>query len=369
MDQDSIPKTYQDLQRLVKEQAGTIERLSEALTSSRYHFKKVLTSFPLGLLVADENAKIIAINKQLEELIQAKAEAVAGKAVTSVLPEGDNLKPDPKPGRSIAKKMTGEEFPVEIFVNQFKEGSKQNIFIHIQDITERQRLEQLKQDLVAMVSHDLRTPLTSIQAVLTMLDEGVYGELNQKALNAVGRAQSSADYLVGLVDDLLDSEKLESGKFDIEFNETSVGKIIEKTLHSIGTAAAKSNVELITDYTNDTFHGEEDRLVQVLLNLVSNAIKYSPSNSLVEIKAGIDGTDVKFSVSDKGPGIPQTMQPTIFERFKQAEQEETTRKKGFGLGLAIARALVIGHNGKIWVESAPGKGSTFFFTIPLIDNW
>lgn len=365
MERETTPRTYEELQRLTEGQAETIEQLTRALTANRARVKDILTSFPLGLIVINEKKEIVAVNKKVQEFLLFTPEEVSARPITFLLPDLSEINIDPRPVVTMALRKDGEHLPVEIYVNEFESGTDRKVFIHIQDITERHRLEVLRQELVAMVSHDLRTPLTAIQAVLTMLDEGVYGELKENGHKALGRAQQSADYLIGLVRDLLDSEKLETGKIDIVFQETSVGKVIQKTLDSIESAAIANGVKLESDYTNDGFEAEEDRIVQVLINLATNAIKYSPAGSSVEIKAGIEGTAVKFSVKDKGPGIPENMRTRIFERYQQADQPLATQRKGFGLGLAIARALVAGHNGKIWVESELGAGSTFCFTIPI----
>lgn len=365
MEKETTPRTYQELQKLVDGQAETIEQLTRALTANRARVKDILTSFPLGLIVINEKKEIVAVNKNVQEFLLFAPEEVSAKPIAFLLPDLEEIIVAPRPVVTMALRKDGEHLPVEIYVNEFESGTDRKVFIHLQDITERHRLEVLRQELIAMVSHDLRTPLTSIQAVLTMLDEGVYGELKDSGHKALGRAQQSADYLIGLVRDLLDSEKLETGKIEIVLQETSVGKVIQKTLDSIESTAIANGVKLVSDYTNDSFEAEEDRIVQILINLATNAIKYSPAGSDVEIKAGIEGTAVKFSVIDKGPGIPENMRTRIFERYQQADQPHATQRKGFGLGLAIARALVAGHNGKIWVESELGAGSTFCFTIPI----
>ena len=127
-------------------------------------------------------------------------------------------------------------------------------------------------------------------------------------------------------------------------------------------------MKIETDYTNDSLKADEDRVVQVLINLISNAIKYSPDNSVVTVKAGMEGLETKFQVIDQGPGIPKEMLNAVFERYRQLDQSKDTKRKGFGLGLAICKALVEKHGGKIWVESELGKGSNFCFTIPLDQN-
>ena len=219
------------------------------------------------------------------------------------------------------------------------------MFISVLDITERHRLEQLRQDLIAMVSHDLRAPLTAIKMVLDMIEQGVYGELKGRGKFQIENAQSSADYLISLVKGLLDSHKIESGTIEIEPIDTSIGAIVKKAMTTIEGSKSNKTVKIDVDYTNDSLKADEDRIVQVLINLVSNAIKYSEDDSVVRVVAGMEGLNAKFQVIDKGPGIPKEMQKQVFERYKQLEQADHTKKKGFGLGLAICKALIEQHKG------------------------
>ena len=365
MENQDSPRTYEELKNLAREQAETIHYLTKNLTRYQNRVRSMLTSFPLGLIVLNNDGKIEVVNRQLQEIIAYKPEEIVGKPLKSILPEIEAVKIDPRPVRTMARGKSGESIPVEIYVNEFDSDAEKRVSIHLQDITERHRLETLRKDLVAMVSHDLRTPLTSIRAVLTMLDEGIYGDLKPNGVKAVGRAQESADYLINLVKDLLDSEKLESGTIEIEFSDTSVGKVVEKAVATAQSSARDQGVELTTECTNDSFSGEEDRLVQVLINLITNAVKYSPEGGTVQVKAGMEGLYVRFDIIDQGPGIPENMQTRIFERYQQADQPTSTQRKGFGLGLAISKALVEGHHGKIWVESKLGKGSKFSFMVPI----
>lgn len=366
MDEHSLPKTYDELKMLVKQQAVALEQMNKTQELNQNRIRTILTSFPMGLIVVDEKGKIEAINNQIQEIFQYLPQELVGQSVSYLCPDLKEVSVNPKPVRVAARRKSTEVFTAEIIVNEYETApGKKSRFIHLQDITERHRLEQLKQDLIAMVSHDLRTPLTAIQGVLTMLDHGIYGELKPNGLKAIDRAQQSTDYLIGLVRDLLDSAKLESGTIEIEFSETTSGKVVEKAVQTAQVAAKNSDVEIVTDCTNDIFMGEEDRVVQVLINLITNAVKYSPEKGKVFVKAGLEGTDVKFSVKDQGPGIPRDMQSRIFERYQQLNQPSETQRKGFGLGLAICKALIEGHKGKIWVESTEGKGSNFCFSIPM----
>ncbi|MBZ0186225.1 MAG: ATP-binding protein, partial [Candidatus Obscuribacterales bacterium] len=151
----------------------------------------------------------------------------------------------------------------------------------------------------------------------------------------------------------------------IEPLETTVGTIVKKAVTTADQAKDKPTVRIEQEVTNDVLVADEDRIVQVLINLISNAIKYSPEHSTVTVVAGIVGVFAKFQVVDEGPGVPEDKQHLIFDRYRQLDQSQDTKRQGFGLGLSICKALVEKHKGKIWVESEPGKGSKFCFTIPL----
>lgn len=365
MDEFEQPKTYEELKQLAKQQAEHIVVLGRNIEQNRKRLRNILTSIPLGLIVVDEKDEIQAVNPQVQEIFQFESDELVGRHVSFLFPELKEIGLTQKPLKTSAVRKSTEAFTVEIIVNHFEERGQKSKFIHLQDITERYRLEQLRKDLVAMVSHDLRTPLTAIQGTLTMLEQGVYGDLRDNGTRAIDRAQQSTDYLIGLVKDLLDSAKLESGTIEIEFSETTSGKVVEKAVETSRVQAKNRGVEIVTDFTNDIFMGEEDRVVQVLINLITNAIKYSPEEGKIFVNAGLEGTSVKFSVKDQGPGIPKEMQTRVFERYQQLNQPSETQRKGFGLGLAICKALIEGHKGKIWVESEAGKGSKFCFTIPM----
>ncbi|MBX9696447.1 MAG: PAS domain S-box protein, partial [Cyanobacteria bacterium] len=256
-----IPRTYDELSELVKKQAGAIERLNNALVATQRRIRTILTSFPLGLIVVNDQNEVEAVNKQVNDIFGYLPEELVGHPINYLFPEVKSVEVNPKPVRVTAKRKSSELFPVEIFVNDFEAGGNRRIFIHLQDITERHRLEQLRQDLIAMVSHDLRTPLTSVRGVLTMVDEGVYGDLKPSGHKAIERAQQSTDYLISLVKDLLDAEKIESGTLEVTFSETTVGKVVQKAVHASHSAGKENNVEVETDFTNDVFMADEDRIM------------------------------------------------------------------------------------------------------------
>jgi signal transduction histidine kinase len=348
--------TLEELRALVKKQAA-------ALADQGARMRNILHSIPLGLLVANRQQRIETINTLGRQLLEYdEPRELKGQKISVVFPELERLVPSPEPLRTMALKKSGEKVPVEIYLNEWQDDL---VFAHLLDITERHRLERLRQDFLAMVSHDLRTPLSSMGLFLQMVNNGNFGEISDKFKSGIRRAENSIDLMVSLVNDLLDSEQIDSGDFQLDIQPTTTQKIVDKAIDSSQGAAKTNQVILEKDITNDALHADEDRVVRVICNLVGNAIKFSPSGGTVTVHAGLQGTNVLFRVRDQGPGVPEHLRSAIFERYKQLEQPKETKRRGVGLGLSICKALVEKHKGNIWVESTPGKGSTFCFTIPM----
>ncbi|MDZ4837043.1 MAG: ATP-binding protein [Candidatus Melainabacteria bacterium] len=359
------PQTYAEISKCLLETRAELDLFKKNHASLSVRIQKIITSFPLGLIIVNRDHQIEALNKRAVSSFNYLQEDLARKPVQVIFPELETLAVSAEPVRVTGRRKNGETFPCEICVNILEIKGQERYFVNVQDITERQRLEQLRKDLLAMVSHDIRQPLTAVRLVLDMVLKGFYGVMNPRGEKNVKTALSSIDYLIGLVKNLLDAEKIDSGIIEVIPAETTVGAIINKAIATADGAKQKASVTIETDFTNDVLVADEDRIVQVLINLISNAVKYSPDNGMVRVVAGLDGLNVKFRVIDQGPGIAQESHETIFDRYQQLEQHKSIKVEGFGLGLAICKAFVEKHGGRIWVESEVNRGATFCFTIPL----
>ncbi len=359
------PLTYSELQQCLSDTRKELELFKKNHASLSVRIQKIITSFPLGLIIVNRDLQIEALNKRAVASFNYEQEDLARKPVQVIFPELEELEPSAEPVRVTGRRKNGELFPCEICVNILEIKGQERFFVNVQDITERQRLEQLRKDLLSMVSHDIRQPLTAVRLVLDMVLKGFYGAMNPRGEKNVKTALSSIEYLISLVKNLLDAEKIDSGIIEVVPAETTVGAIINKAIATADGAKQKASVTIETDFTNDVLVADEDRIVQVLINLISNAVKYSPDNGIVKVVAGLDGLNVKFRVIDQGPGIAKESQEVIFDRYQQLEQHKSIKVEGFGLGLAICKAFVDKHGGRIWVESQVGHGATFCFTIPL----
>ena len=241
-------------------------------------------------------------------------------------------------------------------------------FIGIQnDISARKEADRRIAEFYSMVSHELRTPLTSIRTSLGLLEEGTGGELSDDSRKLVEIAFRNSGRLVRLVNDILDFRKIESGKLELDYSQVDPEGIVKQVQNELAPTARERNIDLaIKLEVKEKFDGDRDRLIQVLTNLVANAVKFSPENGTVTIKVvpGINNS-VSFRVSDNGPGIPRSEFGKLFKKFQQIDSSDTRKSGGTGLGLAISKYLVEMHGGTIGVDSKPGDGSTFWFEVPL----
>lgn len=234
------------------------------------------------------------------------------------------------------------------------------------DITARREVERLKDEFVSVAGHELRTPLTSIRGSLELLASGVLGPVPEKGLSILQIAVRNTERLVRLVGDLLDMERLASGKAGLEFRACSSEELVRVAIENVQGMAERAGV-VLTDRTRPArIWADPDRIVQVLVNLLSNAVKYSPEHGEVAVQAVEQGGELRFEVRDEGRGIPADKLEYVFGRFQQVDRADARIKGGSGLGLAIARSIVEQHGGRIGVESVYGKGSTFWFSVPTV---
>jgi PAS domain S-box-containing protein len=237
----------------------------------------------------------------------------------------------------------------------------------VQDITELKHVEQMKNEFVSTVSHELRSPLTSIRGSLGLLAGGVAGALSPPARELVLIAEHSSERLILLVNDILDTERLESGKMRFELKPTELRGLVERAVESMEGYARERRVLLRVAAPEAPIRADVDgdRLIQVMTNLISNAVKFSPAEATVEVELAraADGGS-RIEVRDRGPGIPKEFQARIFQRFSQADSSSSRQKGGTGLGLSIAKAIVEHLGGTIGYRTSPGEGSTFFVQLP-----
>jgi signal transduction histidine kinase len=236
--------------------------------------------------------------------------------------------------------------------------------LSFRDISQRYALDRLKDEFISTVSHELRTPLTAIRGALGLLSHGTLVELNDKAANLLRIAHSNSERLLRLINDILDLERMQSGRERLVFRKVQLAQVVRLAIESITPVADAAGVRLIQDTTQVEIAADADRLIQVLTNLLSNAVKFSPQNSTVSILMRPDLNGVTLSVVDPGRGIPADKLETVFGRFQQVDASDSRQKGGTGLGLAICRSIVHQHSGRIWAERNPVRGTSFRLFLP-----
>ncbi len=228
--------------------------------------------------------------------------------------------------------------------------------------------ERTKDEFLSIVGHELRTPLTSIRGALGLLAGGVLGELDQDAQNMVGVAVLNTERLMRMINDILDIERMAAGRLKLTRAPADAGELIHQALQVLQATADEQDVQLTAQTDHATVLADSDRIVQTLVNLLGNAVKFSAPGSTVTVAVRAQGEQALFSVRDRGRGIPTERLQRIFERFEQVDSSDAREKGGAGLGLPIARGIVEQHGGRIWAQSQEGQGSTFNFTLPLVQT-
>jgi signal transduction histidine kinase len=230
---------------------------------------------------------------------------------------------------------------------------------------ELESASQHKSDFLATMSHELRTPLNAIIGFSEVLNEQMYGELNERQLAYVNDVLDAGKHLLSLINDVLDLAKIEAGSMELELSEVAIPAVLRSAVSIHSERASRGGIELsvTTEPKEITITADERRLRQVVFNLVSNAVKFTPAGGRVDISAHADDGHVEIAVADTGPGIPAGDLEKIFEQFEQSGDGK--KVEGTGLGLPLSRKLLELHGGRLWVESELGRGSTFRFTLPV----
>jgi PAS domain S-box-containing protein len=261
----------------------------------------------------------------------------------------------------------GTSFPVEYSATPMfdEQGNKRGAVVTFRDVTERRAIERLKSEFVSTVSHELRTPLTSIRGALGLLGSGLLGPMAEKGQRMLEIAVSNTDRLVRLINDILDLERIGSGKVELARGPVDAHTVMIQAVQGLQSMADQAGVHLIITPASETLWGDSDRIIQTLTNLIGNAIKFSLPETTVTVSGTARTGDFAFCIADQGRGIPEEKLVTIFERFSQVDASDSRDKGGTGLGLAICQTIVTAHGGRIWAEKNDPSGSRFQFTIPL----
>jgi PAS domain S-box-containing protein len=351
-------------------------RAAEALRASEARTRAVVDHLMEGLIIVDEQAIIRAVNPAAERIFGYTAGDLLGRPLAILVP--DSAGPDSSSflqkaqRRAIGRitewegrRRSGEVFPFELSLFEFRTPEGRRFGGSVRDVSESREVERLKKEFVATVSHELRTPLTSIRGSLGLLAGGVLGKLPPEAVEVIAVAERNVIRLVRLINDILDLERLDTGRIEMRFESLSLASVFERSLEAVQTVADQAGVSLESAAPSGLVWGDCDRLVQVLVNLLSNAVKFSPRGGVVRLSASEAEGFADVRVTDQGRGIPLSFREAIFERFRQVEASDARQKGGSGLGLAICKSIIEQHGGSIGVDSEEGRGSVFWIRLPV----
>jgi PAS domain S-box-containing protein len=352
------------------------KRAAEALRASEQRTRAILENMLGGLIMVDPQGLIELVNPAGERMFGYSGAELLGQPLHMLVPATPGIDVGAFLRKAAEKAMgrvtewegrrkNGEIFPFELALFQFETPEGRRIAGSFVDITERRGVDRLKHEFMSSISHELRTPLTSIRGSLGLLAGGALGKLPEEAVEFVAVAERNAVRLIGLINDILDLERLEGGRMEMEFEATETAPIVRRALESVQSFADQAGVVLTAEPASVRVRADGDRIVQVLVNLLSNAVKFSPAGSAVRVRVVPGASMAEFQVEDRGRGVPPTLKDAIFERYRQVEASDSRRKGGVGLGLAICKSIVEQHGGTIGVRDAEGAGSTFWFRIPL----
>ncbi len=350
-----------------------------ALLESEFRFRRIFAEAPIGIALAYPDGRVFQVNPAFCQMLGYSEPELSALNLQEITNPQDLEAEQPY----IEQLLQGEisvyqlekrylKKDQDLLWTQVTRGAirdSDNKFVHtlnmIQDITERRQIEKMKDDFVSIVSHELRTPLTSLRGALGLLSTGKLGKLNPQGQRLLEFALTDTDLLVRLVNDILDLERLKSGTLTLAPQICQTADLIQQAVQIVQALATEAKVTLAVNATEAPVWINRDHIIQTLTNLLTNAIKFSPSGSTVWLTAEQQGNQIVFQVKDEGRGIPADKLEVIFERFQQVDASDSRRRGGTGLGLAICRSIVQQYGGQIWAESEVGVGSTFYFTLQL----
>lgn len=347
------------------------------LNESEHRYETLLGTATDAFFLHDLDGKIIDVNNQAcqslgytkDELINMSVSDIDINIKTEKLKEPWNKLKKGENARieSTHCRKDGSTFPVEVGIGHIHIEDKLLVSVLVRDITERKRVEKMKNEFVSTVSHELRTPITSIIGSLGLMRGGAVGELTPQAQEMLIVAENNTNRLLMLVNDILHIQKIESGDIDMTFEEMEVIPFLKQSIEDNNAYADQFGVKFIIEPFDNNLHinANKDRLMQVMANLLSNAAKFSHENGVVEVSVATQTNNmIRISVADHGYGIAREFYPTIFDKFTQEDSSDTRSKGGTGLGLNISKAIIEKHGGKIDFKSEVNVGTTFYFDLP-----
>ncbi len=392
------------------------EQAARAQIDVEERYRKLLEAAPDAILEVDRHGRIILVNMQAERLFGYTRADLLGNRIEMLIPdrfrgrhpehrdaffENPVMRPMGTGLELYARRSDGSEFAVDVTLSPYDSEGADRVICVVRDVTERKRAEEqiqmlnqhleqrtaelvatnkelelrnrevervnrLKDEFLASMSHELRTPLNSIIGFSDLLAEQGAANFNPKQKRFLGHIQQGSRHLLELINDILDLSKIEAGRLELKYEDFEISHAVAEVVATVRPIATAKNIQFDSAVPEGLFlYADRLRFKQVLYNLLSNALKFTASGGRVSIAGSASDGSVRFCVADTGIGIPAGEQEAIFESFHQVGTTTKGVREGTGLGLAITKRLIEQHGGAIWVESDLGKGSRFFFTLPV----
>ncbi len=394
-----------EAEREIGELIGRQEQARREMNAER-RFRELLEAAPDGIIEVDCEGRIVLMNPVTEKMFGYSAAELLGRSVDILLPEDARAAHtrhraqywDNPTARSMARGITlhgrrkdGSSFPVEISLSPVRTEGGIRVTAIMRDVTQRkedeariqalreehtrqvelrneevERANRLKSEFLANMSHELRTPLHTVIGFAELLGEEVKGPLNPDQKRFISHIYKDAQHLLNLINEVLDLSRIEAGKLVLNLEYVNMAELLEETVSSFRPQSELKSLQInTTTPANPYAFADPVRMRQIIRNLLGNAVKFTPAGGRIDVGLEVLQTALQISVADTGLGIPHEEQDAIFDNFHQVIGPDSAFREGTGLGLPITRRLVEAHGGRIRVESEPGKGSRFTFTVPL----
>ena len=372
-------QTAAQLQQSFSRVRTALEESEEKFTDSEARFRRAFQDAPIGMALIALDDRWLQVNPVLCEMLGYSEAALLGMSASALVHPDDREQLQHCVEQLSVNENRHAQVELRYCCNKGRiawgllnlslvRDAENHPFYYvaqIQDITEQQAIDRMKDEFISIVSHELRTPLTAIRGFLGLLNTGAYEAHPEKAKYMIAQALANSERLVRLVNDILELERQTSGRIQLMMEVCQAEDLMRSAVAGVQSIADETRIALSVISTNTSVWAASDAIIQTLTNLLSNAIKFSPPHSVVTLSAQRQSDFVLFQVKDNGRGIPADKLETIFGRFQQVDVSDARQKGGTGLGLAICQSIVQQHGGNIWAESRLGEGSSFYFTLPL----
>ena len=359
-------------------------RLEESIKASEETFRQAMEHAAIGMALVMPDGRFLKVNAALCEILGYSKEELLATDVQSLTHPDDSVVSmeyvrqtleGATPTYQLEKRYVHKDGRIvwvwlSVSLVRDADGAPKYFVAQIQDITARKQVDRMKSEFIAAVSHELRTPLTSIRGSLGLISGGATGPISDKVARLVDVAYQNAGRLTLIINDILDAEKIESGKLSLDLATQALAPLLEQSVEQNRGYGLAHNVrfELRRPVPEVSVNVDASRVLQVLANFLSNAAKFSPPESAVDVYATLQNGTVRVAVTDRGPGIPKEFQPRMFQKFSQADGSDSRVRGGTGLGLAIAKSLVEQMGGQIGYVTEIGNGTTLYFDLSVVEE-